>query len=390
MDHPMRGAAMGHVILPSGTTVWVEELSGSVNLSQLVNDMKCDDYTASYRISIIAALGKLGKHAESAISYLKDLSSKTGGVVTANDKLLADAAEQAIKKIESGEATTHKSETYGPAHVDNRYNRGGHFGNGHNNVNYAGSCATGGGVSSGKKLEVHKVTFTEIEDGPLHEGLKVYCRCNFCEKMTVANRYYKKFSDRLAGADKFYCHFCVRNDYYQRFNNNVMVLTYRGLFGYYYYSYYVAPKSPSMYIIDIQDYLELHIKAGLQNPVFRYDPETFCWFIDFSKVGKSKRKMPVESVLHTIIEQLACFNLYENVRESSPAKLYQKYQAAVMDFYQHRARTNGDKVFAPTLVGCDIPTRCPAGTRGIPVDVLQNFLPMNMVDNNQRNNRVRY
>src|SRR5690606_3477806 len=120
---------------------------------------------------------------------------------------------------------------------------------------------------------------------------------------------------------------------------------------------------------------------GLQNPIFRYDPETFCWFIDFSKVGRTKRKMPVETVLHTIIEQLACFNLYENVKECSPRKLYEKYQQAVMDFYQHRARHNGDRVFAPTLWGCDIPTRCPAGARAIPVDILQNFQPAHLVDN---------
>jgi len=373
---------MGHVILPTGSTVFVEELNGSVNLSQLVTEMKCDDYTASYRISVIAALGKLSKNAVAAVPYLKELILKPGG--TANEKLLAEAADQAIKRIED---TSGKTETYGPNRVDNHTTRhnnyAGSYNTGYTANNYSGTVTPT--TSSVKKPDINKVEFTEIKDDKLHEGLKVYCRCNFCEKMTMVNRHQQKFSDKLGGVDRFFCNFCIRNDYYHRCNNNVMVLTYRGILGYYYYSYYAAPKSPTMHLIDIQDYLELHVRIGVQNPIFRYDPETFCWFIDFSKIGK--RKMPVESVLQTIIEQLACFNLYENVREASPMKLYHKYQQAVMEFNQHRARTNGDKVFAPTLFGCDIPNHCSAGVRALPVDILQSFLPMNLVDNNKNTHR---
>lgn len=364
---------MGHVILPTGVTVWVEELSGSVNLSQLINDMRCEDYTPSYRISIIAALGKLGKNADSALSYLKELG--TSKQCSKTSELLSEAASHAIKKIEDGKTSN------ATVPHDNHYSRA----NRHNN--WVGGYSHGGGITYGKKPEVQKVTFTEIEaNGVLHDGLKHYCRCNFCDKMTLVNKHHRRFSDKLAGTDKFYCNFCIRNDYYHRFNSNIMVLTYRGIIGYYYYAYYVFPKSPTMYMVDINDYVELHVKAGIQNPIFRYDPETYCWFIDFSKIGK--RKMPIECVLHTIIEQLACLNIYENVRNGSPVKLYQKYQQAIMEFYQHRARTNGDKVFAPTLWGCDIPEHCSAGTRAIPVEILQNFLPDNMVDNNYCNRAV--
>ena len=361
---------MGHVILPSGTTFWVDELQGSINLSHLINDMKCEDYTSQYRISIISALSKLGKNAQNALSYLKELAAvKNPGE---NGKLLAEAAEQAVKKIEEGGSvagTTWQDNRYTPTRSDRSYN-------------YNGTTTTT------KKPEPQKVVFTEIEAGEeLHSGLKHICRCNFCEKMTSIHGGLRKYSDRLVGESKFFCNFCIRNDYYQRHNSSIMILTYRGLIGYYYYSYFVAPKSPSMYLIDIQDYIELHIKAGLQNPLFRYDPETFNWFIDFSKVGKTKRKVPVENVLSTISEQLACFNIYENVREASPRKLYEKYKQAVMEFYQHRARTNDDKIFAPTLWGCDIPTRCSAGVRPIPVDILQSFVPSSLVDHRTTSRR---
>lgn len=340
---------MGHVILPTGATLWVEELSGSVNLSHLINDMQCDDYTASYRMSIIAALGKLGKSAESALVPLKNFRLGT------KESVLQEAAEQAIKKISEGKEVKKQ-------HWNEHYNK-----------------HTDGmtGMSVVKKPEVNKVTIEEIQDGPLYEGTKHYRKCKFCEKITLSIDHHKRFSDLLCG-DDFYCGFCIRNDYYHKFNKNVMVLTYRGVIGYYYYAYFVTPKTSSMYLNDLSEYINFHEKAGMQNPLFRYDRETYCWFIDFSKVGS--RKVPVESVLATIVEQLACFNIYENVREASPAKLYQKYKDAVMEFYNSRERINGDKVFSPTLWGCGIPTVCPAGVRPIPVDVLQNFSPASLID----------
>jgi hypothetical protein len=95
---------MGHVILPSGTTVWVEELIGSINLSNLISDIRCEDYTTSYRISVIGALGKLAENAKPALSTLRDLGSYSGDAE--NHKLICDAANQAIKKIESGTPST--------------------------------------------------------------------------------------------------------------------------------------------------------------------------------------------------------------------------------------------------------------------------------------------
>lgn len=356
---------MGHVILPTGASVWVESVKGSINLDQLIKDMKNEDYTSHFRISMIHAISRLHVHAKDAIPYLKDLAKNPA--VSGEEGLLAQAAEQAIKKID--EVTEVKQDW------QQNYGSGGCGGVGRKTYTpYNGAVS---GTSFRKNAEVHKVTFTEL-GGQLNDGLKVYCRCDFCDKLSVAQPHQRVFSDRLAGPDRYFCNFCVRNDYYSRSNSNIMILTYRGIIGYYYYAYYVWPKSPTMYVTDINDYIEIHTRIGLQNPIFRYDPDTFCWFVDFGKV--SKRKMPLESVLCTIIEQLACFNLYENVKDASPRKLYEKYLNAVTEFSQTRTRTNGDKVFAPTLFGCDIPTRCSSGTRPIPVDTLQNFTPPHLVD----------
>jgi hypothetical protein len=344
---------MGNVILPSGASVWVEDLNGHVNLSQLIRDMSCDDYTVSYRVSIIAAIAKLGGNGESAVDSLKQIFARREST---NDQLLSDAAEKAIAKIREGGTTG-----TAPASHTSR-----------NNYSY---------TAPAKKLDVNDVTFTEIEVGEeLHDGLVHFCKCSFCEKMAMTFDPIRKYSDRLAG-DKFHCSFCIRNDYYQKNSANVMLLTYKGIFGYYYYSYYAAPKTQSMTLLDIQDYIELHLKVGIMNPIFRYDPDTFTWFVDFNKVGK--RKMPVEVVLQTIIEQLACFNIYENVKDASPLKLYEKYKGAVSEFYQHRARTGG-KVFTPTLWGCGIPTRCLAG-RAVAIENLHDFSPVTLAETNRQN-----
>lgn len=351
---------MGHVLLPTGTTVFLEGLNGSVNLSQLIVDMRCDDYTPSYRLSTIAALGKLGKHADTALPVLRELSNNKRDRM--DDKLLREAADQAIKKIEASPSLSRHPSVHGGLH-------GGAGGVRHDNssLNYA------------KKPEVNKITFVELDATELHEGVKHYCQCSFCNKMVVINEYIRENLDNLTNG-KFYCNFCLRNDYYQKAASNVMILTYRGILGYYYYSYHSAPKTPFMYMGEFNDLLELHVNAGMQNPLFRYDPDTFCWFVDFNKVGK--KKMPLESVLCTIIEQLACMKIYDNCRECSGVKLYEKYKHAVMEFDEHRVRTNNDQVFAPTFWGCDIPVITPTGKRPIPVSMLQNFLPANLQDAN--------
>jgi len=346
---------MGNVIMPSGGTVWVDELQGSVLLSRLIQDARTDDYTPPYRIAVISALGKLGQNARPAIKYLKDLCSKE---FTGDRLLVSNAAEQAIARIESDRSSPRSTTPSGVQ--SNLYN--------HNN-----STAT-------KPSDPQKITFTEVKGDELHDGTLHYPQCHFCGKLTLSNSASKRFANHLCDG-KFYCNFCIRNDYYMRTGSNVMILTFKGIFAYYYYAYYVMPKASSMYANDVKEYVEGHIRIGLQNPIFHYDPETFYWFIDFGKVGK--RKMPVSSVLETIIAQLAIFNLYENVKDSSPQKLYEKYKEGVMEFYNKRERPQGN-VLVPTLWGCGIPTKCPHGTDPVPIEALTGFTPSRLEDNNIR------
>lgn len=47
---------MGNIILPNGSATWSDHISGSINLSELENDLCSTDYTENYKRLIIKSL----------------------------------------------------------------------------------------------------------------------------------------------------------------------------------------------------------------------------------------------------------------------------------------------------------------------------------------------
>ena len=384
---------MGTVLTSTGQ-VEIPELEGIYNLSQLFSDVKSESYTVLYRTQVINALGRLGKQAWGALSYLHDIAR--------GNSALADVAFAAIKSIDPNNPDL-KNISF-PKNTGK--SKGEKAAEGLVAPIPIGSAAppttatTTGSVTTtakkqDKKPEKSKVIIKELELPPtdLGEGARAWGQCNFCGKVCMFHGDLKKCCERVVGPNHLYCHFCIRNDLYQRYAKNTLILTFRGVIGYYYYCFH-ACKQPAMWITDLHDYIELHIRLGVQNPIFRYDPESFLWFIDFSKVGTGRRKMPVEYILQTVVEILAGFNLYENVRECSPFKMYDKYREAIMDFYHHRKRPPEQKILAPTLVGTGIPHESTFNVdKAIPVHLLRNFSPAMMTENqywHRRQNLHRY
>ena len=109
-----------------------------------------------------------------------------------------------------------------------------------------------------------------------------------------------------------------------------------------------------MYYAEIMEYVNTHAQVGLQNPVFYYDPETFIWFVDFSRVGRGKGKIRYEDVLKTLSNILVCFNLPLHMSNVRMAEVYEKYREAIDRFYSQRSRPFGKKLLVPTLAGCGI------------------------------------
>lgn len=189
----------------------------------------------------------------------------------------------------------------------------------------------------------------------LEEDSKVYRKCLFCEHETLLTSISKKILKKLCPPGEFYCPFCLRHNYHTRDGKNIMILSFRGIFGYFYYEFYCFAKSIThMYLSEIQDYIDLHVSVGLQNPVFSYNKDNYCWYVDFRKIGQSKKKLPIETVYSTITEILASFNLQYNIRSVQMNKLFEKYREAVEKFYEKRYRPEGQKLCIPTLKGCGV------------------------------------
>jgi hypothetical protein len=192
---------------------------------------------------------------------------------------------------------------------------------------------------------------TPAPDGELCD--RVFRKCFFCDKDCLVQSITRRYSDRLGGPGRHFCPFCLRKGMHTKNRHNILVLSFRSIIGHFYYQNYLLTNAGrKMFLADIDDYIESHIKVGMLNPVFDYDPETFLWFVDFARVGQSKRRLPVEEVNHTVMDILACFNLSENVPGLKLAEFFDKYKTAIQNFYERRYRPDDKRMLIPTLVGC--------------------------------------
>lgn len=197
------------------------------------------------------------------------------------------------------------------------------------------------------------VLVTDAPNGELSEC--IYRTCNFCEKQTEIFPLNKKVNQRLTGGNQFYCNFCLRHDHHTKNSHNILIMSFRSILGYYFQNHYCCYKK--MWLSEIKDYEMSHSQAGLQNPVFSYDPETMLWFVNFAKIGMSKKKIKVEEVLKTILNILICFNLPLEVPELHFSRFYSKYKDAVMNFHTKRYRPENRKMLIPTFINCGIFTK---------------------------------
>ena len=199
---------------------------------------------------------------------------------------------------------------------------------------------------------VSKVKLTPLATAPVGELSEHIVRtCNFCAKEVNAPSYVERINQRLGGKRDFYCSFCLRNNLHTRNSRHILVMSFRSIIGYYYHEYY-SFANPRMWLAEIEDFIQTHAEVGLSNPLFSYDPVTLLWFVDFSKIGTSKKKIKVEEVLKTVVNILATFNLAEQSPGLHSTRFFEKYKDAIMEFYGQRYRPEGRKMLIPTLVGC--------------------------------------
>lgn len=194
------------------------------------------------------------------------------------------------------------------------------------------------------------ITLTTKEENLNGElSTKVFYECFFCGKKDGLLEPQRKICEKLSG-EEYYCTSCLRNGFNTKKNKHVLILTYRAIIGFYYYYLYLDQKK--LYQSQIEDYLTSQFQVGMLNPAFSYDHESLLWFVDFTKVGKGRKRIHLREIIKTIINMLICLNIPENVENINTADLYNKFKDAVEKFYDQRYRPEGKKILVPTLVGC--------------------------------------
>ena len=175
-----------------------------------------------------------------------------------------------------------------------------------------------------------------------------YQMCDFCGKL-VAPVDATAILEKLSGPASFFCDFCLRHRHNTRGGRNILILSFRGLVAYLYYEIYLANH---MSFSEIDDAVLGHASEGLKNPVFSYDPDTMLWYVDFNRVGNTKKKLPVEIVKDTVIAIMKKLRLPNFGQSVQWSKLETKYVEAVDGFYQKRSRPQNRRLLIPTLKGC--------------------------------------
>lgn len=199
--------------------------------------------------------------------------------------------------------------------------------------------------------ETHVQKIENLPNGELADT--VASQCSFCEKLVTTSTeyflFYKKF-----GHDKFFCPFCLRHQFYQKHAKNQLLLSFKGIIGYYYICLYYDEHRRKLYKNQLADLITNHVKIGLVNPVFAYDPETFLWFVDFNRVGTSKHKVPVEEVHFTVEQIIESFRMKELVPQVDDDKFADKFADAVTQFYETRHRPKDKRILVPTFLNCGV------------------------------------
>jgi hypothetical protein len=192
-----------------------------------------------------------------------------------------------------------------------------------------------------------------ITDVP-QDDVPNYCRaCYFCKKEILLYRRVDRIIEDYLRSGEFYCAFCLRHEFDTKKNKDVLILSYRAIIAHLYHACYLC-KDPTLYVSQIKDMIDDHVQCGLLNPVFTYDPDTYCWFIDFRRVGEltNRRKVLLDEVINTAHDMLSCFNLYDYIKDFKGHKLSAKFDDALVEFYKRRYRPEGRKSLIPTMATC--------------------------------------
>lgn len=200
-----------------------------------------------------------------------------------------------------------------------------------------------------KQLDVKTEKIEVKPNSGLGGGGVIHRNCVFCEKMVRVSADNFRSCVSLS-RNRFYCPFCLRNNFQNRSSRNVLVFSYRSIIGYYYCKYYVKKAThKKVWLNQLESFIDLHEKIGLRNPVLSYDPTTYLWFADFNKVGKDSFKAPFNEVLVSAKWILSAFEIEKILSRMAYDGIWEKYEKAFKLFYEKRKRPAERRMLIPTL-----------------------------------------
>lgn len=204
-------------------------------------------------------------------------------------------------------------------------------------------------------MKVHEVEVESVESDAAQELSNTFYRnCNFCDKIVLVNNANLKSCLQLSG-NGFFCPFCVRNNFHHKLSQNVLIMSFRGIIGYYYKELYQGDFNNKsfkpIWHSEIKNLIELHVVLGLQSPVFYYDPSTYLWFVDFNRIGNGNKRAPINEVKTVAKAILGAFNLNKHIGHQSEGEMWKRFEQAIDIYYRQRKRPKDKRMLIPTLTG---------------------------------------
>lgn len=190
-----------------------------------------------------------------------------------------------------------------------------------------------------------------VPNGGLTE--RILRKCAFCQKGVVTSGQHEALLRKLSGPDAVFCSFCLRHGLNTANARHVMLFSLRGIFGHYYYEL-AQGQNKKLAVSEVEDFVETHRQVGLLNPVLKYDDDMMVWFADFDKVGNGRKQIPLDEILKSVVNMLACLDLYALVPEVSPSILFEKYKDGIKLFYSRRKLPGKERLLSLSLRECGI------------------------------------
>lgn len=196
-------------------------------------------------------------------------------------------------------------------------------------------------------MKVKQIVFDRKDNGPYLSD-RVISICNFCDKCSTYKIEAYKTLLKIGGG-RYYCNFCIRNRFSHKIEKDILCLDFKGPIGFLYYWLFNEDK---VYMGQIQSLIKSHAVTGLQHPAFLYDYDNLTWYVDFRRIGRTSRKVSVESVIHNVYRIIDSLYLSHFDKTVNIDTLREKYTVAIKSFYKNRQRPEGKKVLSPSMRKC--------------------------------------